>query len=79
MKTTIELPDEILRKAKVAAAESDTSLKDLFTLALERFLASTSKREDKARSEKLQQLLEKMKASNSQPMKPLSREDLHDR
>lgn len=76
MKTTIELPDDILRRAKIAAAERDTSLKDLFTQALERFLTTPSKQDNK---ETLRQLLEKMKASNSEPMKPLSREDLHER
>lgn len=76
MKTTIELPDDILRRAKVAAAERDTSLKDLFTQALERFLAPVSKEDNEAT---LRQLLEKMKASNSEPMKPLSREELHER
>jgi len=76
MKTTIELPDDILRRAKVAAAERDTSLKDLFTQALENFLIPPSRQGE---DQSLQQLLQKMKASNTEPMKPLSREDLHER
>lgn len=34
MKTTIELPDPLLRRAKAAAAERGQSLKDLFIEAL---------------------------------------------
>lgn len=34
MKTTIELPDELLRDAKAAAAREGRSLKDLLTEAL---------------------------------------------
>lgn len=34
MRTTIDLPDELVRAARVRAAESDESLKDLFTRAL---------------------------------------------
>lgn len=39
VKTTLELPDALLRRAKVAAALMDTTLKDLVTRALERELA----------------------------------------
>ena len=39
MKTTLELPDALLRRAKIAAAQMDTTLKDLMTRALERELA----------------------------------------
>lgn len=34
MKTTLELPDELFRSAKIAAAQQGRSLKDLFTEAL---------------------------------------------
>ena len=34
MKTTIELPDPLFRKAKAVAAEEGKSLKDLFTEAV---------------------------------------------
>ncbi|MBO0854619.1 MAG: hypothetical protein J2P18_12745 [Nocardia sp.] len=34
MRTTIDLPEEIMRAAKIAAAERHISLKDLFTKAL---------------------------------------------
>ena len=35
MRTTIELPDELLKKAKIKAVEEGISLKQLFTRALE--------------------------------------------
>lgn len=38
MRTTIELEDEILKKAKIRAVEEGISLKQLFTRALEREL-----------------------------------------
>lgn len=36
MRTTLELPDELLRKAKIAAVQRGTTLKELMTHALER-------------------------------------------
>ena len=50
MKTTLEMPDELFRRAKTTAAQRGQSLKQLVTVALERELAgpapgaSTSKR-----------------------------------
>jgi hypothetical protein len=38
VKTTIELPDLVFRKAKAAAAQRGASLKDLFTEAVEDLL-----------------------------------------
>lgn len=40
MKTTIEMPDELFRKAKAVAALRGQSLKELITTAMERELAS---------------------------------------
>lgn len=45
MRTTIDLPDGLVRAARVRAAESDETLKELFTRALTRELrTSTTKR-----------------------------------
>ncbi len=38
MRTTIELPDELLKRAKVAAIERSTTLKELVIKSLEREL-----------------------------------------
>ena len=43
MRTTIELPDELLEKARQQAAESGITLKELFISALERRLTTTPK------------------------------------
>lgn len=45
MRTTVDLPDGLVRAARVRAAESDETLKEIFTRALTRELASpTTKR-----------------------------------
>lgn len=79
MKTTIELPDEIFRKAKVAAAEQHTTLKELITQALENHLGKPSPSEEKKRQTALKRLLKQMQATNTEPMRPLKREEIHDR
>lgn len=79
MKTTIELPDTVLRKAKILAAERDTTLKDLVTQALERFIESPVEAEEKKRRASMKKLLRAMRATNREPMKPLQREEIHDR
>lgn len=38
MKTTVEIPDSLFRRAKVVAAQRGLRLRDLFTEALERML-----------------------------------------
>lgn len=43
MRTTVDLPDSLVRAAKVRAAASDETLKDLFTRALSRELGRTSR------------------------------------
>lgn len=42
MKTTIELPDDLMKSAKVAAARRRVSLKQLFTQALRKELSGAS-------------------------------------
>lgn len=44
MKTTIEVPDPLLREAKAAAAVRGETLKQLFTTALRNHLAAQSSR-----------------------------------
>ena len=54
MKTTIEIPDALFRKAKSHAAERGQSLKDLFTEALEEKLSSRSWKARQAEPEWMQ-------------------------
>lgn len=44
MKTTIEIPDAVFRRAKALAAEEGVSLKDLFTEAVQTRLRSSGVR-----------------------------------
>ncbi len=44
MRTTIELPDELMTRAKVRAAEEGITLKDLFVSAVEKSLSSPKKK-----------------------------------
>jgi hypothetical protein len=43
MKTTVELPDELLREAKASAARQGTSLKEVLTVALRDHLRGSQK------------------------------------
>ncbi|MDZ7748994.1 MAG: hypothetical protein U5K43_09245 [Halofilum sp. (in: g-proteobacteria)] len=42
MKTTLELPDGLMRKLRIRAAESDRRLKDVVTEAIERGLEASN-------------------------------------
>lgn len=42
MRTTLDLPDDLMRKAKIAAATRGLKLKEFFTLLLEREVGSQS-------------------------------------
>lgn len=46
MKTTIELPDKLLKKAKATALKRNTTLKELITKALQREITPYPKVED---------------------------------
>jgi len=48
MKTTIELPDNLLKKAKATALKRNTTLKELITKALQREITPYPKGEDTA-------------------------------
>lgn len=52
VKTTIELPDPILRQARILAAARGTTLKQLFTEALEEKLRTASEQLRNARAER---------------------------
>ncbi|MDZ7783273.1 MAG: hypothetical protein U5K56_10230 [Halioglobus sp.] len=46
MKTTLELPDDLMRKLRIRAAESDRRLKDVVTELLERGLEASNDKQD---------------------------------
>lgn len=80
MKTTIDFPDELLHRAKVVAAQRRTTLRELAVAGLERVTSEVSDGEnEKDRKKNLKRLLKAMRASNTEPMVPLTREEIHDR
>lgn len=79
MKTTIDLPDDVFLKAKVLAAERSTTFKDLVVQALRLITQTPPEAEEKKRKQELKRLLKAMQAGNTEPMVPLTREELYDR
>ncbi len=79
MKTTIDLPDEVLVKAKVFAAEQRTTLRDLVLRGLKLVTEAPERDDEKQRKTAIKRLLEGMRASNTEPMVPLKREEIYDR
>jgi hypothetical protein len=79
MKTTIELPDDVFLQAKSLAATRQTTLKELLVLALKRFMQVPTADEERKRKAGMKKLLQAMRASNTEPMRPLKREEIYDR
>jgi hypothetical protein len=79
MKTTIDLPDDLLVKAKILAAERRTTLRELVMEGLKRVTEAPSEAEDTQRKATLKRLLKAMQASNTEPMSLLTREEIYDR
>ncbi len=78
MKTTIELSDELFQHAKVVAAERGTTLKDIMVQALKLWFRTPAEDEEKNRKATVKRLLQAMRASNTEPMIPLKREEIYD-
>jgi hypothetical protein len=79
MKTTIDLPEEVLVNAKVFAAEQRTSLRELVVRGLKLVTAKPDLDDEKQRKAAIRCLLESMQASNTEPMVPLKRDEIYDR
>jgi predicted transcriptional regulator len=77
VKTTIELPDELFLKVKVIAAERRLTLKDLLVQALQGYLQASPEAEAKKRKATMKKLLKAMRATNTEPMVPLTREEIY--
>ena len=73
MKTTIDLPDDLLHRAKVAAAQRKTTLKELVQAGLNWVMRSDTAASD--RDEALAQLRKGLHLGG----KPLTREKTHER
>lgn len=79
MKTTIDLPDDILRRAKIVAVQRKTTLKDLVIQGLEHATRHPREDADQMRKERAARLIAALQASNTEPMKPLSRDEIYGR
>lgn len=79
MKTTIDLPDEVLVSAKVFAAEQRTTLRELVVRGLKMVTETPERDDEKQRKAAIRRLLKNMQAGNSKPMVPLKREEIYDR
>ncbi|MBL9146683.1 MAG: hypothetical protein JNM99_23575 [Verrucomicrobiaceae bacterium] len=77
MKITIDLPDDIFLKAKVLASEQRTTLSEVLVQALQRFMQTPPEAEEKQRYDVGALLLKAMQASNTEPMIPLTREEIY--
>lgn len=77
MKTTIDLPDDVFLKAKILAAERRTTLKDLVVQGLKLVTETPPDVEAKQRKAAMKRLLKAMRATNTQPMKPLKRGEIY--
>jgi hypothetical protein len=73
MKTTIDLPEELLHRAKVAAAQRKTTLKELVQAGLDLMLQSESNPSER------QEALARLEKGLRLRGKPLSRERAHER
>ena len=80
MKTTIDLPEDILYRAKIVAVQRRTTLKDLVIQGLEfatRQPAQDAEGERKARAQKLLAALSKIQIA--EPVGRFNRDEVYDR
>ena len=79
MKTTFDLPEELVHRAKIAAAQRKTTLKELVLQGLEYATRHELPNTESVRKANAQRLLQALQATNTEPMKPLKRDEIHDR
>ena len=79
MKTTIDLPEDLLHRAKVAAAERRTTLKELVFQGLAQVIEHPVADAEARRRATIQKLLDRMEATNTKPMVPMRRNEIYDR
>jgi hypothetical protein len=78
MKTTIDLPDEILQRAKLVAVKRKTTLDELVIIGLE-YATSHSASAAITGKERANRLIAALQARNTEPMSPLTRDEIYDR
>lgn len=73
MKTTIDLPDEVLHRAKIVAAQRRTTLKELFLSGLELAMKNDAEAPDREAA------LDRLRRGLHLGGRPLTREQAHER
>lgn len=81
MKTTIDIPEELLIRAKVAAAQRKTTLKELVIQGLHHALEQESTEDAEVeRKERKRKLMEALSAVKiCEPVGKFNREEIYDR
>jgi hypothetical protein len=79
MKTTIDLPDELLQRAEMTAAECRTTVKELLIRGLNDAIDSTAESGELKRRERAGRLLGALQGRNTEPVGDFRREELYDR
>lgn len=79
MKTTIDIPEDMLRRAKVAAANRHSSLKELFLEGLSYAITHEPEQQKTKRENLAKKLIASLQAENKSPMKPLSRKEIYEK
>lgn len=77
MKTTIDFPEHLLRKAKITAVQRNTTLKELVFRGLEHVIHHPESTPDSGTVG--DQFLSALQARNTKPMVPLKRKEVYDR
>ena len=80
MKTTIDLPDDLLHRAKVVAAQRKTTLKEMVVQGLEYATRKPFQDADTERKERAARLIAAVSCGrNTKPVGRLNREEIYDR
>lgn len=79
MRTTIDVPDELLHRAKIVAAQRKTTLKELVLVGLDYATRHPLPDTEAERQATVKRLLRGMQASNTKRMVPLTREEIYER
>ena len=79
MRTTIDVPDELLHRAKIIAAQRKTTIKELVIWGLDYATRHSLPDAETERKATVSRLLLGMQAANDSPMVPLAREEIYER
>lgn len=80
MKTTIDLPDDLLHRAKIAAAQRKTTLKELVVQGLEHATRIPLQDADSERKERAAKLIAVLsRGRNTDPVGHLNRDEIYNR